>query len=482
MSWDDSPHPSCAAARPYPVRVAAPQQHWLSARARRAIAGQGPPTQPIGLRAYRSELDDLAAHAALELALRLGEAMLAVGAPAADVTATVLRVSAAFDMTSCQVDVTFTSLTVSYDRDDAVPLTAMRIVRTRAADYTRLQGVTDLARRVTDGTVDVETAHSELDRIVSAPHPYRRWVTTLALAGMATAVAFLLGAGWQIAVVAALTTAAIDRLQRALNQWGLPFFFQQALGAALATGVALLLQLLDVGLRSSLVVAAGIVVLLAGLSLVGAAEDAISGFQVTAVARGFEVLTLTAGIVVGIGAVLDVGRRAQLPLHLHSSSAPEAPWAVAVAASAATAACWAVAAYARPRSALVAAVAGGLSWATYSLAGQLGVGPAVASAVAGAVVGFCGEALSDRLRIPPLLVAVCGIVPLLPGLSIYRGMFAVVVDNDVSAGIATLAGAVAICLGLAAGVTLGEFLATPVRTNVDRWDRRVRRRARAARD
>ena len=81
-------------------------------------------------------MDDLTAHAALGLALRIGASMLAVGAPSADVTATVLRVAAAYGLTSCQVDITFTSLTVSFDREDAVPLTAMRIVRMSRTDYT----------------------------------------------------------------------------------------------------------------------------------------------------------------------------------------------------------------------------------------------------------------------------------------------------------------------------------------------------------
>src|SRR5688572_32978073 len=99
-------------------------------------------------------MDDLSAHAALGVALRIGESMLAVGSSAADVTATVLRVAAAYGLTSCQVDVTFTSLMVSYDRENAVPLTAMRTVRTRGMDYTRLQGITDLARTVSSGGLD----------------------------------------------------------------------------------------------------------------------------------------------------------------------------------------------------------------------------------------------------------------------------------------------------------------------------------------
>ena len=240
-------------------------------RAWRVVAGQDPPTGPIALRARPSGVDDLVAHAALGLALRIGESMLAVGASAADVTATVLRVAGAYGLTHCQVDVTFTSLLVSYDRDGAVPLTAMRTVRVRGMDYARLQGITDLARAASAGGLDVEEAHRRLDLVVSAPPTYRRTVHALGWVGMAASVAFLLGGGWLVAFTAASTTALIEQSMRALNRRGLPLFFQQVVGAALATVVAVLLVVGDVDVRSSLVVAAGIVVLLAGLSLVGAA-------------------------------------------------------------------------------------------------------------------------------------------------------------------------------------------------------------------
>ncbi|PRY50239.1 uncharacterized membrane protein YjjP (DUF1212 family) [Geodermatophilus tzadiensis] len=446
-------------------------------RAWRAIAGSSPPTAPIGLRAQPSRMDDLTAHAALGLALRIGAAMLAVGAGAADVTATVLRVAAGYGLTNCQVDVTFTSITVSYDRENAVPLTAMRTVRTSRLDYTRLQGITDLARAVGTGQLDVEEAHRRLDGTVSAPPTYRRSVSTLGWAGVAGSLAVLLGGGWAEALVGALTTALIEQVMRVLNRRSLPLFFQQAAGAALATGVAVLLLAGDVDVRSSLVVAAGIVVLLAGLSLVGAAEDAISGFPVTAAARAFEVLTLTAGIVVGIAGVLDVARRADLPLTVVDPSPGAVPFGVALAASAGIAGSWALGCHARPRAVVLAAVAGALAWATTWAAGDLGTGPAVASGVAAVVLGFCGEVLTDRLRVPPLLVAVCGIVPLLPGLTIYQGLFAIVVDSDVQGGLAALVGAAAVGLALAAGVTLGEYLGRPVGARRDRYDLRVRRRA-----
>jgi uncharacterized membrane protein YjjP (DUF1212 family) len=451
----------------------------LPDRARRAISGSGPPTEPFALRSQPSRVDDSTAHTALGLALRIGESMLAVGASVADVTATVLRVAAAYGLTSCQVDVTFTSLTVSYDRDDAVPLALMRIVRPRGMDYTRLQGITDLARAIKADSLDIEDAHRRLDAVVSAPHPYRRRIHALGWWGMAGCVGILLGGGWLVSLVAALTTGAIEQLIRVLGRRGLPMFFQQAVGAAVATATAVLLLVWNVGVSSSLVVAAGIVVLLAGLSLVGAAEDAISGFPVTAAGRAFEVLTLTAGIVAGIAGVLDLAQRARLPLAVVDPSPSTVPFAVALAAAAGIAGFWALASRARPRAVGVATLAGALAWTTYSGAGALGAGPAVAAATAAVVVGFCEESLTDRLRVPPLLVAVCGIVPLLPGLAIYQGLFAIVVGHDLPSGTDTLVGAAVVGLGLAAGVVLGRYLGRPLSGERDRFDRRVRRQATA---
>jgi uncharacterized membrane protein YjjP (DUF1212 family) len=445
-------------------------------RAWRVVAGQDPPTGPIALRSQASGLDDLAAHAALGLALRIGESMLAVGASAADVTASVMRVADAYGLRNCQVDVTFTSVLVSYDRVGAVPLTAMRSVRVRGLDYARLQGITELARAAGAGGLDVEEAHRRLDRVVSAPPTYRRTVHTLGWMGVAASVAFSLGGAWLVALTAALTTALIEQSMRALNRRGLPLFFQQVVGAALATSVAVLLVAWEVPVRPSLVVAAGIVVLLAGLSLVGSAQDAISGFPVTAAARAFEVLTLTAGIVVGIAGVLDVGQRAQIPLDVAASS-PLVPYTVGLTASAGIAGFWALASHARPPAIGVAAVAGALSWAAFRAAGELGSGPAAAAGLAAVVVGFCGAALTQRLRVPPLLVPVCGIVPLLPGLAIYHGLFAIVVEGDLENGVGVLVRAAALGFALAAGVTLGEYLGRPLSGGGDRHDRRARRRA-----
>lgn len=444
-------------------------------RAWRAIGGSGPPTVPIALRPRRSEADDATVNAAIGLVLRIGELMLAVGSPTADVIATVLRVADALRLYDCHVDITYTSITVSYDRQGAMPSTALRVVRINMADYSRLQGVTEIARAVVEDGLDVEEAHRRLDVVATAPVTYRRSVYALGWAGVAGCFAFLLGGGWYEALLAAATTATIEQVLRALNRWLLPPFFQQVVGAALATGVAVLLVAGEVDVRSSLVVAAGIVVLLAGLSLVSAAQDAIDGFPVTASGRAFEVMTLTIGIVVGIAGVLDLARRTGVPLEVVSTAAASVAVPVALAASAGIAGAWAVVSHARPRGVLAAAVAGALAWTVFTVTGLVGAGPVLASGAAAVVLGFVAEALTRRLRLPPQLFAVCGIMPLLPGLAIYGGLFSLVVNGDIDGGLALLVGALAIGLALAAGVTLGEYLGRPVSGRSDRYDKRVRR-------
>ncbi|RYV52947.1 threonine/serine ThrE exporter family protein [Pengzhenrongella frigida] len=445
----------------------------------RQVLGRLPSAQ-VGRRATDAGLDEAVVQGALELALRLGEAMLALGASAADVTAAIHRTARAFGLLGCQADVTFTSITISYDRGPGTfPITLMRVARISGLDYGRLGRVMQLSRDIGAERIPIDEAlgrlkvhHLALDEIVEAPHAYRRWVVTLFFAVLAAAVAVLLGGGPAVAVVAGATTAVIDRAIWALDRWGLPPFFLQGIGAAIATlvavGLYVLVPRLPVGfvdLPPSLVVASGIVVLLAGTSLVGAAEDAISGFPVTAGGRTFEVVVLTLGIVVGVGGVLDVARRAGVELVMTDNQQANGSFVVQVLASVVISGAWSMAQYARPRAAAAAAGAGGAAWIVYFVIREIGVGPAVASAVAALLIGFLAETLGPRIHVPPIVISVSGIVPLLPGMAIYRALFQLVNEptSALGPGAANMLGAALIGLSLAAGVTLGEFLGAPLR-------------------
>src|SRR5690606_33460324 len=147
------------------------------------------------------------------------------------------RMTAGLGLTGCQVDITFNSITVSIDRVDGA-LTRVRVLDVRTSDYSRLAALLELVDDTASGRTGLADALERLDAMVGAPRPYRGWVVTLALGVMAAGVAVLLGGGWQVAALAAGTTAVIDRSLRTLRRWGLPYLFQQALGSAIATPVA----------------------------------------------------------------------------------------------------------------------------------------------------------------------------------------------------------------------------------------------------
>ena len=84
----------------------------------------------------------------IDLCLRVGEVLLSSGAGAADVTATMLSVASHLGLRHAEVDVTFTSLSMSYQAtpEDAAVL-MVRNIRQRDIDYADLTQVDHLVQQ-----------------------------------------------------------------------------------------------------------------------------------------------------------------------------------------------------------------------------------------------------------------------------------------------------------------------------------------------
>jgi uncharacterized membrane protein YjjP (DUF1212 family) len=457
----------------------------LRRRTSQAVRASDPPTDPIPVWTQPDGVDVSMGRAVVDLAVRAGVALMATGAAASDVVASVLRLTAAYRLRSVHVDVTFSALTVSYHRGpQADPLTMTRVVRARNQDFTRLARLHDVVDEVSDDPLPVADARERFDSVIRAPHPYRRWVTTVATGAMGAGTSLLAGGGWVVVLTSIVSAAVIFRVLTRVGRRGVPGFFAQAIGAAVPTvfavGLAIVQEstgLLD-GVLSSLVVASGIVVLLAGLSLVGAAQDAIEGFYVTAAARVFQVMVLTLGIVVGIVVTLGVANRLGIVLAISPESEILAGPVLQLVAAAIIAAGWAISSYTSVRSALFTAVAGAGGWLVNLLVTDSGTSSAFGAALAASAIGFGTQLLRQRIRFSALAVTTAAIVPLLPGRAVYRGLFEIVSGENGSGlyqGLGTLLGAVGVGMGLAAGVSLGTYgarLATQTaRTLADRLTR-----------
>lgn len=408
----------------------------------------------------------------MDLALRVGEMLLSNGAGAADVTATMASICRHLGLRGTYVDVTHIMLTLVHDQQlDEPPLVLRRNVMRRETDFEDVTAIDRLVAALLNDEIDLDEARSQLGQIASSGHARPRSVVIGASGLVGAGVALMLGGGVLVLAIAFLSAVAIELLRRPLEVRRLPDFYIQVVGALCGTLIAVLAAAVEVPSPPSLIIAANIVVLLAGLGLMGAIQDALTGYQLTAVARLLEVVLATGGIVAGVSGGIIVG--SALGVDLGSGATwPDISHLPFVTIGAALAAAgFAVQCYAPwssvPATALIGAVAGALSAALF----QQGLDRPWTAGIAAFMIGVASYPASKWLRVPALVMVVPGIVPLLPGLTIYRSLAQLAEENLSGIFSGITAGAVAIAL--AAGVILGEYAAQPLRRETRRLERRL---------
>ena len=219
--------------------------------------------------------------------------------------------------------------------------------------------------------------------------------------------------------------------------------------------------------------------MLAGMSVVAAAQDAIDGFALTAGGRILDLALLTLGVVIGIIGGVELARALGFGFALTNDPPGFGPLpmqAIGVVVIAVAVAVWNGA---RTRTILVSVVIASIAWFGYSLAVAAGAGIPLASGVGALVASFVGTLIAHRLHVPSIAVTTAAIVPMVPGSAVFRGLLGVMeAQGDpqlLMVGVAELIVAGAIGIALASGASLGLFLGAPLR---DTLESVVRRRGR----
>jgi uncharacterized membrane protein YjjP (DUF1212 family) len=408
-----------------------------------------------------------------DLALRVGEVVLSSGAAAGDAAVSMMAITSAAGLREADISVTFTELSISWQPSPySPPETHIRNVKFRGLNYSKLTEVDHLVREIVAGRVELEDARKMLDQIVSAPHPYPRWASTLGWGVMAAGIGLLIGGDVLVMATAFVAAAAIDLVTRRLSKRRIPTFYLQVLGGFMATLGALGLSFAAPNSNASQVVAAGIIVLLSGIGFVGAVQDAVTGYYITATARSFEALLLTGGIIGGVTAGLALADRfgislAVMPYQVRGLSYLP----VAIAGASLAAAGFVFACYAPKRAIIAAVMMGALGQVGYRLMTEAQLGVAWGTGLAALLIGVVAFSVAGRVRIPPLVVVVSGMTPLLPGGVIYSGLYKMQ-EGDIL-GLSDLVAAMVTAVALAAGVILGEYFAQPLKREARRLETKM---------
>ncbi|MEV8090509.1 threonine/serine ThrE exporter family protein [Streptomyces nigra] len=431
-----------------------PWQDRMRTMLRMPVAERPAPERP-----HKAEEEGPAVPRVLDLTLRIGELLLAGGEGAEDVEAAMFAVCRSYGLDRCEPSVTFTLLSISYQPslvDD--PVSAARTVRRRGTDYTRLAAVYQLVDDLSDAEthISLEEAYRRLAEIRRNRHPYPTWVLTAASGLLAGAASVLVGGGLLVFVAAAVGAMLGDRLAWLAAGRGLPEFYQFTVAAMppAAVGVALTLSHADV--KASAVITGGLFALLPGRALVAGVQDGLTGFYITASARLLEVMYFFVGIVTGVLVVLyfgvNFGAKLNPDAALHISERPY--WQIA--ASMLLSLTFAVLLQQERSTVLAVTLNGGVAWVVYGAmhyAGELS--PVASTAVAAGLVGLFGQLMARYRFASALPYTTAAIGPLLPGSATYFGLLSIA-QNEVDAGLVSLATAASLAMAIAIGVNLGS--------------------------
>ena len=423
----------------------------------------------------------------LDLAMRIGDHLLASGMSANDVVVQMLRVSRAYGLAGVHFDLTYTSITVTHHRGPTrAPLTVSRVVQPLVVDYTKVRDLDRLLAAVEEG-LSIGEATAEYDRISFQAAPYPRWVSGLGAGGIAAGVTLTFSTSVLLVALSFLAATLMDRVLTWLHRHRVPPFFGQAVVAGgmtlIAAGVSELARLgwLPVGqLDPTLIVVGGIVMLLAGVMIVGAVQDAIDQFYVTASARVLEVVMRTAGIVAGIVVALDFLESQDVAFEILNSPGSTAPVWAQFAGSGLICFSFAIYCFADLATTALTTAIGLVGWSVYLTLASSSVSEVVANTTAALVVGALAMVAVRGTNAPGFGMESGALLPLVPGLTLLNGLLQMVggdpANPAIVAGGRTLFVGLLVALGIAAGATLGTYLGRPV----DEQLRRLRKRVKVA--
>ncbi len=401
----------------------------------------------------------------MEIAARIGDLLIAAGTSNADTQAQVYLVARSYGLHYCHVSILTNTITMHATigaGEKRRSLHVFRLAQGIDLNFSKLAAVDKLIRSIHSGATPPAMAERILDEIEKMPPPRGVAPTLVGWGVMGGAFAVVLGGG----VLAALITFVVAAIIMGCNTWlgrlRVPVFYQNVIGGFIAVVPAAITYniaaSIGVTLLPAQIIGSGIIVLVAGLTLVQSLVDGITRAPVTSAARFLEAMLATCAIVAGVGAGIQAADYLGFDLPPLETVAPpvyhEVP--LLIAASGIGSAAFAYAVYASWKEVTVAgltAVAGMTFF--YGVLVPFGFGTVFSSFIASVAVGLAGGLMARRFYIPPLITMTIGYTPMLPGGMFYRAMYATTNEQMIT-GFTNLAMALAIAGALAAGVVLGE--------------------------
>lgn len=398
-----------------------------------------------------------------ELLLTVGQLLMENGADTSQIVRDMARVAAymGIDAEKFHLHIMYTTLFLHVG-DEHHSHTSFRKCPKHAVNMRIISAVSRLTWRAMKEHYTLEEFKGELESVSKRPR-YPHWVSICAAGSGCGAFCTLFGCDFNAAIYTAVA-AIIGKIvqMQCAERFGINPYVSMTFAAFTATIIAYLTHLLPTSTPWHPLIAAALF-LVPGIPMINALSDMLNTYLISGVARVIHTLIIVGAMTFGI--VFAIGM-ADFDSFTNLTMLPDSNYSLFMAAAAIGAMSFAIFFNLPPRLLFAAACGGAICVCTRNFfIFELGMSSAVGTLAGASLVSLIAIEAVHWLHTPSLVLVVPAVIPLVPGVLIYRFLFAVInirrltVDELLSA-IQSGVDALLIILAIAIGAAMPNIFAS----------------------
>ena len=398
-----------------------------------------------------------------ELLLTVGQLLMENGADTSQIVRDMARVAAymGIDADKFHLHIMYTTLMLNIS-DEHHSHTSFRKCPKHAVNMRIISAVSRLTWRAMKEHYTLDEFKGELESVSKRPR-YPHWISVLAAGSGCGAFCTLFGCDFNAAIYTAVSAiiAKIVQMQCA-ERFGINPYVSMTFAAFTATIIAYLTHFLPTTTPWHPLIAAALF-LVPGIPMINALSDMLNTYLISGAARVIHTLIIVGAMTFGI--VFAIGM-ADFDSFTNLTMLPDSDYGLFMAAAAIGAMSFAIFFNLPPRLLFAAACGGAICVCTRNFfIFELGMSSAVGTLAGASLVSLIAIEAVHWLHTPSLVLVVPAVIPLVPGVLIYRFLFAVInirrltVDELLSA-IQSGVDALLIILAIAIGAAMPNIFAS----------------------
>lgn len=359
-----------------------------------------------------------------ELILTVGQLLMENGADTPQIFRDMKRVAAYMGIPAekFHLHIMYTTLMLNIS-DETHSHTSFRKCPKHAVNMKIISAVSKLTWRALRDHYTLDEFKSELDAVAKRPR-YPHWMTICAAGTGCGAFCTLFGCDLNAALYTA-TAAIIGKLvqMQCAERFGVNPYVSMMFAAFSATIVAYMTHFLPTATPWHPLIAAALF-LVPGVPMINALSDMLSTYLISGVARTVHTLIIIGAMTFGI--VFAIGM-ADFDSFTNLAMRPESDYLIFALAAAIGATSFAIFFNLPPRLLIAVAVGGAICVCTRNfIVFELGMSAAVGTLAGATLVSVIAVKAVHWLHAPSLVLVVPAVIPLVPGVLIYRLLFAII--------------------------------------------------------